>query len=63
MAITESIRSAHLRGDHDPGIPLQLDIPLPDAETAQPVEVVHDALRERQVLSGGEPGEPTAGVL
>ncbi len=40
----------NLGGDHDPGIPLHLDVPLLDAETAQPVEVARDALRERQVF-------------
>ena len=63
LAMMASISSRHLGRDHDPGVPLELDVPLVDAESAQPVEVVHDALRQRQVLPGGEPGEPLAGGL
>ena len=53
----------HLGGDHDPAVALQLDVALIDAEAAQPVEVAHDAVRERQVVSGGEPGDPLAVAL
>ena len=63
LAMMESICVRHLGGDHDPAVPLQLDVALIDAEAAQPVEVVHDAVRERQVLSGGEPGDAFAVAL
>ncbi len=59
----ESICVRHLGGDHDPAAPLQLDVALIDAEAAQPVEVAHDAVWERQVLSGGEPGDAFAVAL
>jgi hypothetical protein len=53
----------HPGGDHDPGVPLELDVPLLDAQATQPIEVVHDALRQRQVLPRGQPGEPLTRVL